>query len=169
MSIGRQDYTERKEARADRLEERAQKATQAASDAFQRSAAIVEGIPFGQPILVDHHSAKGHRRDLERSRKLMDKSVEASQKAARLQSRADAARENTAISGDDPEAVQKLQAKLENLQKAQEVMKAANAYYRKHQTLDGCPDLTPTMIQEITDLWERGWSVSYTHLRAHET
>lgn len=157
MSIGRQDYTERKEARADRLEERAEKATQAASDAFQRSAAIVEGIPFGQPILVDHHSAKGHRRDLERSRKLMDKSVEASQKAAQLQSRADAARGNKSISGDDPEAVQKLRAKLENLQKAQAVMKAANSYYRKHQTLDGCPDLTPAMIQEIKDLWERGW------------
>lgn len=157
MSIGRQDYTERKEARADRLEERAQKATQAASDAFQRSAAIVEGIPFGQPILVDHHSAKGHRRDLERSRKLMDKSVEASKKAARLQSRADAARENTAISGDDPEAVQKLRSKLENLQRAQEVMKAANAYYRKHKTLDGCPDLTSAQITDILQDWERGW------------
>lgn len=36
-------------------------------------------------------------------------------------------------------------------------MKAANAYYRKHKTLDGCPDLTPAMIQEITDDWERGF------------
>lgn len=157
MSIGRQDYTERKEARVGRLEERAEKAAKESTDAARRSSAIVENIPMGQPILVDHHSAKGHRRDLERSRKLMDKSVEASQKAARLQSRADAARGNTAISGDDPEAVQKLRAKLENLQKAQETMKAANAYYRKHKTLDGCPDLTPAMIREITAHWESGW------------
>lgn len=142
MSIGRQDYTERKEARADRLEERAAKAAQAATDAFRRSSAITDVIPFGQPILVDHYSAKGHRRDLERSRQLMDKSVEQSQKADHLQARADAARSNTAISGDDPEAVQKIKAKLEALTKAQEDAKALNAYYRKHKTVKGFPGIT---------------------------
>ena len=39
------------------------------------------------------------------------------------------------ISADDPQAVQKLEKKLESLEKSQETMKAVNAYYRKHNTL----------------------------------
>ena len=35
------------------------------------------------------------------------------------------------ISADDPDAVKKLNAKLEKLTKAQKTMKAVNAYYRK--------------------------------------
>lgn len=42
------------------------------------------------------------------------------------------------ISADDPQAVSKLEKKLEKLEASQELMKAVNAYYRKHGTLDGC-------------------------------
>ena len=42
------------------------------------------------------------------------------------------------ISADDPQAVQKLEKKLAGLEKAQETMKAVNAYFCKHKTLDGC-------------------------------
>ena len=38
------------------------------------------------------------------------------------------------ISADDPQAVQKLEKKLESLEKSQETMKAVSAYYRKHKT-----------------------------------
>lgn len=43
------------------------------------------------------------------------------------------------ISADDPNAVSKLESKLAKLEALQETMKAVNAYYRKHKTLDGCP------------------------------
>ena len=43
------------------------------------------------------------------------------------------------ISADEPGAVDKLKAKLERLEAFQDKMKAVNAYYRKHKTLDGCP------------------------------
>lgn len=46
------------------------------------------------------------------------------------------------ISADDKLAVEKLEAKLEGLKADQEHMKAVNAYYRKHKTLEGCPGLT---------------------------
>lgn len=46
------------------------------------------------------------------------------------------------IKADDIQAVEKLQKKLDSLQKKQEHMKAVNAYYRKHGTLDGCPGLS---------------------------
>ena len=53
------------------------------------------------------------------------------------------------ISADDPDAVKKLTAKLEKLTKAQETMKAVNAYYRKHKSLEGCPELDSEAIQKL--------------------
>ena len=55
------------------------------------------------------------------------------------------------ISADDPNAVQKLEAKLAALQKSQETMKAVNAYYRKYKTLDGCPDLKPEQMERLKE------------------
>lgn len=55
------------------------------------------------------------------------------------------------ISADDPNAIEKLEAKLAALQKSQETMKAVNAYYRKHKTLDGCPDLKPEQIERLKE------------------
>lgn len=141
MSIGRQDYEERREARADRLEERAQKAANKAADAFRRSEDAVRGIPAGQPILP---GARGipQRKAQERSWKLLGACVENDRKAGHLQHRADAVRGNTAISSDDPEALEKLEAKLKTLQTAQERDKALNAYYRKHKTVKGFPGIS---------------------------
>ena len=53
------------------------------------------------------------------------------------------------ISADDPQAVEKLQKKLSGLEKSQETMKAVNAYYRKHKTLDGCPHLPPDQLEKL--------------------
>ena len=53
------------------------------------------------------------------------------------------------ISSDDPNSIQKLTTKLESLKKSQETMKAVNTYYRKHKTLDGCPELTAEQIAEL--------------------
>lgn len=61
------------------------------------------------------------------------------------------------IRQDDPQAIPKLQKKLEGLEKLQETMKAANAYYRKNKTLDGCPALTTEQIEKITASMEGGW------------
>lgn len=61
------------------------------------------------------------------------------------------------ISSDDPQAVDKLKAKLAKLEDQQEKMKQANAYYRKHKTLDGCPVLTAAQIAEIKVGMARSW------------
>ena len=53
------------------------------------------------------------------------------------------------ISADDPQAVPKLESKLASLEKAQETMKAVNAYYRKNKTLDGCPHLSPEQLEKL--------------------
>ena len=61
------------------------------------------------------------------------------------------------ISADDPQAVQKLESKLAGLEKSQETMKAVNAYYRKHKTLDGCPHLSPERIEKLKSSMESGY------------
>lgn len=148
MSIGRKDYEERREARADRLEERAQAAAKKSDDAFRRSSSLVSGIPAGQPILPGARGAH-HRRTLERSWNLMERGVRSSRKAEYLQGRADAVRENSAISSDDPEALEKLEQKLAALQAAQERDKAVNAYYRKHKTVKGFDGVSDEQAERI--------------------
>ncbi len=61
------------------------------------------------------------------------------------------------IMSDDPNAIEKLTAKLIALQAEQEKMKAVNAYYRKHKTLDGCPVLTEDEIRTAKADMESGW------------
>ena len=61
------------------------------------------------------------------------------------------------ISADDPQAVQKLEKKLESLEKSQETMKAVNAYYRKHKTLDGCPHLPPEELEKLKADMASSW------------
>ena len=61
------------------------------------------------------------------------------------------------ISADDPDAVEKLKKKLENLEEAQETMKFVNDYYRKNNTLDRCPFLTQEQIQKLKSDIESKW------------
>ena len=63
------------------------------------------------------------------------------------------------ISADDPQAIQKLEAKLEKLQTAQDTMKAVNAYYRKHKTLDGCPNLSAERIEAMKGEMSSQWHI----------
>ncbi|MGY3664969.1 MAG: YodL domain-containing protein [Roseburia sp. 1XD42-69] len=63
------------------------------------------------------------------------------------------------ISADDPQAVQKLEAKLEKLQAAQDTMKAVNAYYRKHKTLAGCPNLSAESIEKMKAEMSSQWHI----------
>ena len=61
------------------------------------------------------------------------------------------------IRQDDPQAIPKLQKKLAGLEKTQETMKAVNAYYRKHGTLDGCPHLSPENLENLKADMASGW------------
>ena len=51
------------------------------------------------------------------------------------------------ISADDDLAVEKLTKKLEGMESQQTMMKAVNAYYRKHKTLEDCPELTAEQVE----------------------
>jgi hypothetical protein len=115
------DYAERREARQDTL-----------SDAARGDEATT-GIPFGQPILVGHHSERRHRAAIARMDRAMGASVENSRKAAAMRARADEIERQAdrAIYDDDPDAIERLQAKLAKLEAKRERMKTTNAAYRK--------------------------------------
>ena len=61
------------------------------------------------------------------------------------------------ITTDDPNAREKIEKKIEALEALQNTMKAVNAYYRKHGTLDGCPDITPDQALTLAADIERDW------------
>ena len=124
------DYEDKVDARRERYEDRARKARLDAQDAFERSRRETSNIPFGQPILVGHHSERGHRAALKRSDNAMRKGIEASAKAEHYDRKA-AGTGKVGISSDDPEAVVKLRAKLEGMQADRDHMKATNAAWRK--------------------------------------
>ena len=67
---------ERQEERAERFEEYSEKRAADAERARKTVDAIADGIPFGQPILVGHHSEKHARRDAEKIRSGMRKAVD---------------------------------------------------------------------------------------------
>lgn len=163
------DYESKKEARIERYRERAATAKQRGHDAYKRGREIASYIPFGQPILVGHHSEKGHRRDLDRIDRAYGQSYAESEKAKYWAQRAEAAENNRAISGDDPEAVEKIQAKIDQLNARHERMKAVNAahkrYLKKPETLDTAKfsDDEKTFIRNYKSAysWERHPFPSY--------
>ena len=61
------------------------------------------------------------------------------------------------ISADDPAAIDKLKAKLRGLEALQDKMKAMNAYYRKHGTLEGCSHLSAEEIEKLKAGMARSW------------
>lgn len=88
------------------------------------------GIPFGQPILVGHHSERKHRRTLERADNHMRQGIECSKKANKYRNMANAIGCG-GISSDDPEAIQKLQAQLNSAKESQKFMRDANVIIRR--------------------------------------
>lgn len=80
---------ERAGNRAERLAERSAAHGQAAEQRFNTAHAIGSMIPFGQPILVGHHSEGRHRRDLAKIETNMRKGIEESNYSAELARRAE--------------------------------------------------------------------------------
>ena len=66
---------ERAEERADRFDDYADSRRADAESARKAVAAIADGIPFGQPILVGHHSERHARKDAERIENGMRRTV----------------------------------------------------------------------------------------------
>lgn len=62
------------------------------------------------------------------------------------------------ISSDDPNAIQKLQDKLEMCEKSQKYMKEVNAYYRKNGTCEGFPGMEAARAARLDESVRQAYS-----------
>lgn len=123
-------FEAKRQAKAQRYRELAQNARERSEEAYAESNRISQHIPFGQPILVGHHSEKSHRRDISRIDRQMRKSIEESEKAEYWENKAKGVENNHAISSDDPNAISKLKQKIQELKNQHALMKNINVVYR---------------------------------------
>ena len=70
------------EARVDRFSGYAENAERSAESASNYAHSLMEGIPAGQPILVGHHSERGHRATLKRCDAATRRALNESERAA---------------------------------------------------------------------------------------
>lgn len=120
------NYEERKQNRIEAFQNLAAKNEELSNSAYEHSRKLADVIPFGQPILVGHHSERGHRSHLKKINSAMGKSVEAAKKAKYYEERAESLLNGTAISSDNPNAIELLRAKLSNLEALQTLYKEIN-------------------------------------------
>jgi hypothetical protein len=125
-------YRERRAARADRLREWSGKRATRSAQAFATVHRIADAIPFGQPILVGHHSERHARRDQDRIYRGMRAGVDHADKAGEMARKADEIdrQADHAIYSDDPDAIEQLTAKIGRLEDERAQMKARNTAYR---------------------------------------
>lgn len=125
------DYELKQEARKERYEERALKSAQEGAARFQKASAMADVIPFGQPVLVGHHSESRDRKYRAQIGANMDKGIQAEKNAERFKAKA-AAVGKGGISSDDPDAIEKLSKELAGLAEAHQKMKQANKLVKKN-------------------------------------
>lgn len=89
-------------------------------------------IPFGQPILIGHHSENRDRNYRKRIHHTYGKAYELGNKADYYAQKA-ATVGTGGISSDDPQAIAKLRTQLVALRARQDLMKKANASIRRHK------------------------------------
>lgn len=83
---------ERAQHRAENAEHRAQKASEESEQTYQRASDMASAIPFGQPILIGHHSEQRDRRYRDKIHNTFGKSFQLQQKAEYYEQKADTAK-----------------------------------------------------------------------------
>ena len=124
---------QRLEAKVARREEWADKADARRDAAHAGVERIASAIPFGQPILVGHHSERHARRDQERIRSGMDRALAESKLADHHRSKASGleAQLDRSVFSDDENAVAALEARITEREAECARRKAVNAAWRK--------------------------------------
>ena len=124
---------ERLERKLEKRQEWAESRDRKADSAFGAARAATEGIPFGQPILVGHHSKKRHRAAVERGHNAMRRGCESVEMAKHHREKADGLANQLAgtIFSDDPDALEALQAKIDGLEAERTKIKTANKIIRR--------------------------------------
>ncbi len=151
---GRIDYEERQEYKKERYQELAEKSREKSQQHYEQYQKLSNAIPLGQPILTDHYSANATRRGYEKMHSQFDKSIEADNKAEYYENKVENIENNNSISSDDPQAIEKLQARLKKLEEAKVEVKARPHEWYELPYLNADIRRTKDRIKEIQELEE---------------
>lgn len=149
---------ERMERRAERREDWAAKREASADAASERAHTLGAAIPFGQPILVGHHSERRDRNYRARIGAAMTRSVEDARAAERHSDRARgiARQLATSVFSDDEDAIERLRERIASREERRDRVRAFNASCRK-----GAPDRSLLTEKECDDLDSTSRTASY--------
>lgn len=124
------EYERRQLEKALRYQDRAKRAATQSEATLKQVRAERNMIPLGQPILVGHHSEKAHRNHLNRLENRERRGWEEHDKAKHYEESAERIIDNIendrVISSDDPDAIEKLQAKIVKLEEERTKYKEYN-------------------------------------------
>lgn len=145
---------ERKEARADRLREWADKREAKATADLERAHTMADAIPFGQPILAGHYSEGRDRNYRTRIASTMNRGVGHAKKAEEFDRRANGidSQLERSIYSDDIDAIEKLKERISELEAERARIKAYNDSCRKAAKSGGTGDLSILTAAERDDL-----------------
>lgn len=142
-------YEQKVEARKERLEARAARLAQESDQLAGRAMRMAEVIPFGQPILVGHHSEGRDRRYRSKIDNTFRKASETHKEAQEVARRASSVGTG-GISSDDPDALEKLKGKLAEAEHKHGLMVAMNKAIRKHGKKTE-PERSEAIQREVPD------------------
>ncbi|MBE9598692.1 DUF3560 domain-containing protein [Pedobacter sp. MC2016-24] len=147
------NFEEHKQNRIDNARKQAAKNSRLSDDYYVRAKQMASAIPFGQPILVGHHSEKRDRSYRNKIHNAYGKAFETMDKASYYEEKAESIASNNAIFSDDPEALTKLKNELKALEQAQQFMKDANKLLKKNDREEflKLPYATEKMWDELTN------------------
>ncbi|MFW7341845.1 DUF3560 domain-containing protein [Pollutimonas sp. H1-120] len=124
-------YEQKQAERKANLEARAAQAQTQAAAAYGWARQMGEAIPFGQPVLIGHHSEGRDRNYRQWIHNTFGKTFDLQKKADHYTKKA-ASVGDGGISSDDPDAIAKLLRQVKQLTANQEHMKKINRVIRKH-------------------------------------
>jgi hypothetical protein len=158
--LTKEEYEAKRTARYERLLAAAEKAEREGQSRRDHAHQMAECIPFGQPILVGHYSEGRDRNFRARIDNNFRKGYELAKQAEEYRSRAASIEANTSIFSDDPEAVEKLDSKLETLLARQAKYKAINSAHAKY--LKNPASLDTCELSEAEKKLIRDWKPAYS-------
>jgi hypothetical protein len=145
------DYELKKQAKINYYKEKAAKLDKESDVLYNNAKELGSILPFGQPILVGHHSENRHRNLLKRINQKYDKAFETMDKAKYYEQKAETVENNNSISSDDPEAITKIKEKMQSITNNIEYSKRLNALLRKYKTRSNALIEIPKLSDENPD------------------
>lgn len=157
--IGDEDTSlvERAEERAERFEEYSEKREAEADRAREAVKAIADGIPFGQPILVGHHSEKHARKDAEWIENGMRKAVNLWETSKYWERRAQAAIGHAEYKERPDVRARRIKGLEADLRKQEKGNKEANLFVTLWNRMEDPKLLTRKDGSEVTTLDRARW------------